>query len=140
MEEYEAQLSAESEVQAAADSVISKIAVLPDEVVMPDHLVFVARIEDAENAYNALSDDAKELVTNYAKLRTLLSAIKGYDAVYIQNLDGVNVIPNYHTQGGFTSTTSGTASLGYDGYYGNYLRWFRRLMVRRQFNSSISLT
>ena len=122
LEEYEAQLRAESEVQAAANSVISKITVLPDEVVMPDHLVFVARIEDAENAYNALSDDAKELVTNYAKLRTLLSAIKGYDAVYIQNLDGVNVIPNYHTQGGFTSTTSGTASLGYDGYYGNYLK------------------
>ncbi|MBQ7368897.1 MAG: hypothetical protein IJW60_04235, partial [Clostridia bacterium] len=120
LEEYEAQLSAESEVQAAANSVISKITALPDEVVMPDNLVFVSRIEAARDAYNALSDEGKELVTNYAKLRTLVSAIRGYETVHVQTLDGVNVIPSHVPN--YTSTIGGTASMGYDSYYGDYLR------------------
>ncbi|MBQ9714739.1 MAG: DUF4838 domain-containing protein [Clostridia bacterium] len=120
LEEYEAQLSEESEVQAAANSVISKITALPDEVVMPDHLVFVSRIEAARDAYNALSDEGKELVTNYAKLRTLVSAIRGYETVHVQTLDGVNVVPSHVPN--YTSTIGGTASMGYDGYYGDYLR------------------
>ena len=122
LEGYEAEINAEKDLQAAVDNVNGLISALPDSVVMPDHLVFVHRIEVAGEAYDALSEVGKAMIENYGKLRSLRTAIKGYETVHVQTLDSVNVIPNYHTQGGFTSTTGGTASLGYDGYYGNYLR------------------
>ncbi len=116
LEGYEATLTADK----AVENVISLIAVLPDSVVMPDHLVFVSRIENAEAAYNALSDEGKAMVSNYAKLRTLVNAIKGYDTLYTQTVDGVNVIPSHVPN--YTSTIGGTATIGNDAYYGNYLK------------------
>ena len=107
LQECEAILQASSARQARIEAVISKIAVLPDSVVMPDHLVMVTRIENANSAYNALADDEKQEVTNYAKLRTLVNAIKGYETI--------------HVQSNFTSEIGGTASMGYDGYYGDYI-------------------
>ena len=120
LEEYEAQLKAENDSQEAINNVNTKIANLPDSVVMPDHLVFVTRIEAARDAYNALTDEQKGLVADYAKLRTLVNAIKGYETVHVQTLDGVNVIPSHVPN--YTSTIGGTATMGYDGYYGDYLK------------------
>jgi len=120
LQAYEAEIAAGAAAQARIDDVISKIAALPESVVMPDHLVFVARIEAAEAAYNALTDAEKGRVTNYARLRTLVSAIKGYDTLFIQTVEGVDVIPSHVPN--FTSTVGGTATVDYDGYYGNYLR------------------
>ena len=121
LEECENVLSADSERQARINNVITLIKNLPDSVVMPDNLVFVTRIENANNAYNALSNDEQQEVTNYAKLRTLVNAIKGYETIHVQSVDSVNVIPSY-LPGGYSSTTGGTASMGYDGYYGDYLQ------------------
>ena len=120
LEAYEAQIREEGELARAVNNVNTLIANLPDSVVMPDNLVFVPRIEEARDAYNALSDEGKEMVENYAKLRTLISAIKGYTTVYRQSTDGVDVIPSYVPN--YTSTIGGTASMGYDGYYGDYLK------------------
>ena len=107
----------------AAREVQSMIAVLPDSVTMPDHLVFVSRIEAARDAYDALSYKSRVLVDNYAtKLNPLLKMIQGYETVHVQTVEGVNVIPNYLKFQGYTSETSGTATLGYDGSYGNYLQ------------------
>ncbi len=119
--ECENVLSADSERQARIDNVVALITNLPDTVVMPDHLVFVTRIENANNAYNALSSGEQQEVTNYAKLRTLVNAIKGYETIHVQSVDSVNVIPSY-LPGGYSSTTGGTASMGYDSYYGDYLQ------------------
>lgn len=120
LESYEATIDVENKLQAQINNVNSLIANLPDSVVMPDHLVFVTRIEKARDAYEALSDAGKNKVENYAKLRTLVSAIKGYETVHIQTLDSVNVIPSHVPN--YTSTIGGTASMGYDGYYGDYLK------------------
>lgn len=120
LEAYEAQIREEGELARAVNNVNTLIANLPDSVVMPDHLVFVPRIEEARDAYNALSDEGKEMVENYAKLRTLISAIKGYTTVYRQSTDGVDVIPSHVPN--YTSTIGGTASMGYDSYYGDYLK------------------
>ena len=120
LEAYEETISNDKDLQTAVDNVNTLIANLPDSVVMPNHLVFVARIEAAQEAYNALSAEGKVLVGNYAKLRTLVSAIKGYDAIYTQTVDGVDVVPSHVPN--YTSTIGGTASLGYDGYYGTYLK------------------
>ena len=120
LEAYEAQIREEGELARAVNNVNTLIANLPDSVVMPDHLVFVPRIEEARDAYNALSDEGKEMVENYVKLRTLISAIKGYTTVYRQSTDGVDVIPSHVPN--YTSTIGGTASMGYDGYYGDYLK------------------
>ena len=117
LEGYEAELAKTSGVS----KVNEMIANLPDSVVMPDHLVFVSRIEAARDAYEALSDDGKSMVENYAKLRNLLSSIKGYTTVYKQSVDGVNVIPSY-VPGGYASSIGGTATMGYDSYYGDYLK------------------
>ena len=116
LEGYEAEVASVE----AANKVISMINALPDSVVMPDHLVFVSRIEAANAAYENLSDEAKAKITNYGKLRTLVSAIKGYETVYIQTVDGVSVIPSHVPN--YTSTIGGSASIGYDSYYGNYLK------------------
>ena len=120
LEAYEAQIREEGELARAVNNVNTLIANLPDSVIMPDHLVFVSRIEAARDAYNALSDEGKELVENYAKLRSLVSMIKGYTTVYKQSVDGVDVIPSHVPN--YTSTIGGTASMGYDSYYGDYLK------------------
>ena len=120
LEGYEADIQAKNNLTAQVNSVNTLIANLPDEVIMPDHLVFVTRIEKARDAYNALSDEGKAQVTNYAKLRTLILAIKGYETVHVQTVDGVNVIPSHVPN--YTSTIGGTATMGYDGYYGDYLK------------------
>ena len=117
LEAYEAEIDKIS----GAVTVNNMIASLPDSVVMPDHLVFVPRIEAARDAYNALSDEEKDMVENYAKLRSLVSAIKGYSTVYRQSVDGVNVIPSY-VPGGYSHTIGGSVSIGNDSYYGNYLK------------------
>ncbi len=119
LEECEGVLFADSERQARINNVITLIKNLPDSVVMPDHLVFVTRIENANNAYNALSSGEQQEVTNYAKLRTLVNAIKGYETIHVQSVDSVNVIPSQVPN--FTSEIGGTASMGYDGYYGDYI-------------------
>lgn len=120
LEGYEAEIKAENEITDSANNVNTLIANLPDSVVMPDNLVFVPRIEAAKVAYDALSDEAKGLVENYAKLRTLVAAISGYTTVHVQTVDSVNVIPSHVPN--YTSTIGGTASIGYDSYYGNYLK------------------
>lgn len=117
LEEYEKEIN----VSVAAKTVQSLIAALPDSVIMPDHLVFVPRIEAARDAYNALSDEGKDFVSNYSKLRGLLKSISGYTTVYRQTVEGVNVIPSY-VPGGFASSIGGSATLGSDSYYGNYLK------------------
>ncbi len=120
LEAYEEEISNSNALTSAVNNVNTMIANLPDSVVMPDNLVFVSRIEAARDAYNALPEEGKSLVENYAKLRSLLSMIKGYTTVYRQSLDGVDVIPNHYR--GNPSPTGGTASMGYDGYYGDYLK------------------
>ena len=120
LEAYEAQIREEGELARAVNNVNTMIANLPDSVVMPDNLVFVSRIEAARDDYNALPEEGKSLVENYAKLRSLLSMIKGYTTVYRQSLDGVSVIPSHVPN--YTSTIGGSASLGSDAYYGNYLK------------------
>ena len=120
LEEYEEQIRIEKGGALAAANVNTLIANLPDSVTMPDHLVFVSRIEAARDAYAALYDEAKSMVENYAKLRSLLSMIKGYETVQVMSVDSVNVIPS--TVPNYTSTVGGTASMGYDGYYGDYLK------------------
>ena len=122
LEGYEAEINAANSLQAAVNNVNNKISALPDSVVMPDHLVFVSRIEEARDAYEALSDEGKALITDYAKLRTLVKAIKGYETVYTQTVEGVNVIPSYVPGNGYSSAIGGSASMGYDGYYGSYLK------------------
>lgn len=117
---YEAEIKAQQELMAAVANVENLIANLPDSVTMPDHLVFVTRIENARNAYNSLDEAAKGMVTNYAKLRTLLTAIKGYETVHAQMVEGVNVVPSHVPNYG--STSGGTATMGNDGYYGDYLK------------------
>ncbi|MBQ3020539.1 MAG: DUF4838 domain-containing protein [Clostridia bacterium] len=120
LEAYEEEIRNANALTSAVNNVNTLIANLPDSVVMPDNLVFVPRIEEARDAYNALSEEGKGLVENYAKLRSLLSMIKGYTTVYRQSLDGVSVIPSHVPN--YTSTIGGTASMGYDGYYGDYLK------------------
>lgn len=120
LEKYEAVIAEQNSVIQAVNNVNTIIANLPDSVVMPDHLVFVSRIEEAKEAYDALSDEGKNQIENYAKLRSLLSSIKGYTTVYRQSVDGVNVVPSHVPN--YTSTIGGTATMGYDGYYGNYLK------------------
>ena len=107
--------------KANAADVVALIAALPDSVVMPDHLVMVPRIEAAKNAYEQLDEATQAAVSNYSKLQSLLNSIVGYETVLIQNTNSVNVIPAY-LPGGNTSTTGGTATMGYDNYYGNYLK------------------
>lgn len=118
--DFENQIANENNIQAQADNVIGLINNLPDSVVMPDHLVFVTRIEKARDAYNALSEDAKTRVTNYGKLRTLVNAIKGYETAQIVSPETVTVVPSHVPN--YTSTVGGTAVIGYDAYYGDYLR------------------
>ena len=120
LEAYEAEIEAAKELTLKVNNVDTLIANLPDSVVMPDNLVFVPRIEAARNAYAALSAEGKGMVANYAKLKALSNAIKGYTTVHIQTLDNASVIPSHVPN--FTSTIGGTASLGYDAYYGNYLK------------------
>ena len=120
LQEYEAVIAEQNSVIQAVNNVNTIIANLPDSVVMPDHLVFVSRIEEAKEAYDALSDEGKNQIKNYAKLRSLLSSIKGYTTVYRQSVDGVNVIPSHVPN--YTSTIGGTATMGYDSSYGNYLK------------------
>lgn len=120
LQEYEAVIAEQNSLIQAVNNVNTIIANLPDSVVMPDHLVFVSRIEEAKEAYDALSDEGKNQIENYAKLRSLLSSIKGYTTVYRQSVDGVNVVPSHVPN--YTSTIGGTATMGYDGYYGNYLK------------------
>ena len=121
LEAYEAELLENEKIVKAAQKVNEMLASFPDTVTMPDHLVFVSRIEAARDAYNALSEESKALVEDYAKLRNLLSDIKGYETVYRQSVSGVNVIPSY-VPGGYSSTIGGSASMGYDSYYGDYLK------------------
>lgn len=120
LQEYEAVIAEQNSLIQAVNNVNTIIANLPDSVVMPDNLVFVSRIEEAKEAYDALSDEGKNQIKNYAKLRSLLSSIKGYTTVYRQSVDGVNVVPSHVPN--YTSTIGGTATMGYDGYYGNYLK------------------
>ncbi len=120
LQDFEEQIAIENNVQAQVDRVISLIANLPDSVVMPDHLVFVTRIETARDAYNDLSDELKARITNYAKLRTLVSAIEGYSTAKVVSTDTVSVVPSHVPN--YTSTIGGSATTGYDGYYGNYLK------------------
>ncbi|MBQ7913452.1 MAG: DUF4838 domain-containing protein, partial [Clostridia bacterium] len=116
LESYEAELAKASKVT----EVIEMIAVLPDSVTMPAHLVYVPRIEAARDAYFALEAEDKEKVDNYTKLRSLIASIKGYTTVYRQSLDGASVIPSHVPN--YTSTIGGSASIAEDSYYGNYLR------------------
>ena len=120
LEKYEAAIKAEKDLQAAVDNVYTLIANLPDSVLMPDHLVFVTRIEKAKDAYNALTSEGKGMVKNYEKLKTLVVAIKGYETVHAQSIEGVDVVPSHVPN--CTSTIGGTATLGYDSYYGDYLK------------------
>ena len=120
LEGYEADIQDAKDSQARIDNVNSLIANFPDSVMMPDHLVFVGRIEAAKDAYDALSSEEREKVQNYAKLKTLVDAIEGYTLVYGQTLDGVQIIPSHVPNN--TSDIGGTASIEYDGYYGTYLR------------------
>ena len=120
LEGYEAEINDQNALEGQVNNVNTLIANLPDSVTMPDNLVFVTRIEAARDAYNALSDEGKAQVTNYAKLRTLILAIKGYETVHAQSVDGVNVIPSHVPN--YTSTIGGTATMGYDSYYGDYLK------------------
>ena len=120
LEGYEAEIEEANQLLVPVNNVNTMIANLPDEVVMPDHLVFVSRIEAARDAYEALSAEGKGMVTDYAKLRNLLTMIKGYTTVYRQSTSGVNVIPSHVPN--YTSTIGGTASMGYDSYYGDYLQ------------------
>lgn len=117
--DYEEEIATANALISAVNSLNSTIASLPDSVVMPDNLVFVSRIEKARDDYDALPDEGKNMVENYAKLRSLLSNIKGYTTVYRQSVDGVNVIPSHVPNN--TSTIGGTATMGYDAYYGDYL-------------------
>lgn len=57
--------------ETAANAVIAKINALPDH----DKLLFAdkAQVEDAENAYNSLSDAQKELVTNTNRYTDIVS-------------------------------------------------------------------
>ena len=108
-----------AEADLLIDPVEEKIAVLPDSVTMPDHLYFVSKICAVQDAYNGLPDDLKANVENYEKLASLLNDIKGYEAVYEQNLAGVDVVPSHVPN--YTSTVGGTASIRTDELYGNVL-------------------
>lgn len=121
LKQYEAEIKASSALQNSVNKLNDLIASLPDSVVMPDHLVFVPRIEEARDLYAELSDEGKEMITDYAKLRSLLSNIKGYTTVYRQTTSGVSVIPSY-VPGGYSHTVGGSASIASDSYYGNYLK------------------
>ena len=117
---YEEEIAKQNELTTAVNSLNTLIANLPESVVMPDNLVFVSRIEEARDMYDALSDEGKNMIEDYAKLRKLLSQIKEYTTVYRQSVDGVNVIPSHVPN--YTSTIGGTATMGYDSYYGDYLK------------------
>lgn len=110
----------EEKEKITPDDVIAKIAVLPDEVTMPDHIYFVARIREAQAAYKDLPAEVQAQVTNYAKLESLLDDISGYNTVYTQSTVGVDVIPSY-VPGGFASAVGGSASIRQDDLYGNVL-------------------
>ena len=116
LEAYEKEIAGVVAVQ----KVQALINALPDSVVMPDNLVFVPRIEAAKAAYDLLSIEGKLSVNNYGKLSNLLQSIKGYTTVYRQTVEGVNVIPSYVPN--YTSSIGGSATLGSDSYYGNYLK------------------
>ena len=120
LEGYEAEIKAANELEAKINSLNTLIANLPDSVIMPDNLVFVSRIEQARDEYNALTSEEKGLIENYGKLRKLLSNIEGYTTLFRQSVDGVSVVPSHVPN--YTSTIGGTATMGYDSYYGNYLK------------------
>lgn len=110
----------EQKEKESAEDVIAKIAVLPDSVTMPDNVYFVTRILEAKAAYDELSTEIQAQVTNYSKLQSLLTNIRGYETVYVQSVSGANVIPSHVPN--YTSTIGGTASVDSDELYGNYLR------------------
>ena len=116
LEEYEKKMQGAS----AVGKVEKLIDALPDSVVMPDHLVFVPRIETAKAAYEALTLLERSEVKNQEKLLSLTRAIKGYTTAYRQTVEGVNVIPSYVPN--YSSAIGGSATLGNDDYYGNYLK------------------
>ena len=62
LEAYEEEVSRLEELLNSVNAVNDMIANLPKSVTMPDHIVFVPRIETARDAYTALSDEAKRMI------------------------------------------------------------------------------
>ena len=120
LEAYEEEVERLEELLNSVNAVNDMIANLPDSVIMPDHLVFVTRIEKARDAYSALTSEAKAMVENYAKLRSLVGMIRGYETVHVQSVDSVKVISSYVPN--YTSNSGGTATMDYHSYYGDFLK------------------
>ena len=106
-------------IDAAVDELNKLIQALPDEIEMPDAIGQVGRVREAEKKYNALSDTKKVQVNDYAKVESLLTAIKGYDRVYKNDADDGTVIPSHVPN--YTSTVGGSATTRTDDVYGNVL-------------------
>ena len=107
-------------ISSELDEVNKLIAALPDSITMPDAIGQIGRIRDVEKKYNALSDENKAEVENYAKVETLLQAIEGYDRVYKNDATDGTVIPSY-VPGGYSSEVGGSATTRTDDVYGNVL-------------------
>ncbi len=107
----------EEREKVTADEVMAQIAVLPDNVTMPDHTFFVSRILNAKKAYDELPSDEQAQVENYSKLEGLLEDISGYESVFTPSLLNADVVPAYVPN--YTATVGGTASTRVDDLYGN---------------------
>ena len=104
---------------ADVDELNKLIVALPNSISMPDAIGMIGRIREAEKNYNALSEEKKAEVVNYAKVEGLLTAIKGYDRVYKNDADDGTVIPSHVPN--YTSTVGGSATTRMDDVYGNVL-------------------
>ena len=104
LQEYEAEISIKKE----AEAVIEIINLIPEVVQMPQHVGYVPLIFSARDAYAALSEEVKELVTNYASLKRAITAINGYEIVVELNESTVKAVPGHSPNKPSTIEPTGT--------------------------------
>lgn len=102
----------EERARVRAADVIALINALPSSVTMPTDMHCVPAIIAAQTTYTQAETSEQSQVTNYAKLESLLAAIKGYDVVYVPDKYGVKAIP-YHGPNA-PSTVASTGALATD--------------------------
>lgn len=85
----------EEKAKVKAADVIAMINALPNNVTLPTDIHCIPAVLATQTAYSQVEASEQSQVTNYSKLESLLTAIKGYDAVYVPDKYGVKAIP-YH--------------------------------------------
>ena len=106
--------------KAAAERVIAMINGLPEIMQMPQHVGYLSKVHATKAAYEALSDEVKELVTNYARLKRAITACQGYEVVVEMNESTVKAVPGHSPNK--PSTIQPTGSFYTDETYGQVFR------------------